>query len=468
VERAQQRVAQHLSRLQEAFLSRPSVGRAAELTGAAALAARPEAAGDAAEFLLMHAEDTTPMALTAARRVIGLEALHLEEVAEGPAGVDAMQGELRRLRAVIREGSRSPFAHLDLARVYSTLGQRERAERHLSIALALAPQHRLILRGAARYYVHAHDPQEAVRLLRRQAVTPNDPWLIAAEISAAMVANIAPKFVRRGRDLLESKAFTPLHTSELAASLATLELTDGKAKRGRKLFEQALERPTDNALAQAQWAAPQVRLDFDQVQLQNVPRNFEALGNERYKAGEFLEARSAFMAWFMDEPFASTPAVMAGYISHLLDPSPTQAIEVTQLGLTADPDEATLLNNMAFYLASADRLDDAETYLARLLDLPDVSDISVALNATTGLLAFRRGDMQQGARLYEAAIAAAAARREHDQEISAKLYYARELFRWRDPSAPARLTEAFEAANRLGEPGVILTARRVRADTYGT
>ena len=150
VERAQQRVAQHLSRLQEAFLSRPSVGRAAELTGAAALAARPEAAGDAAEFLLMHAEDTTPMALTAARRVIGLEALHLEEVAEGPAGVDAMQGELRRLRAVIREGSRSPFAHLDLARVYSTLGQRERAERHLSIALALAPQNRLILREIGR------------------------------------------------------------------------------------------------------------------------------------------------------------------------------------------------------------------------------------------------------------------------------------------------------------------------------
>lgn len=280
VERAQQQVVRHLDRLHDAFLARPSVGRAAELTGAAALAARPEVAGDAAEYLLMHAEETTPMALKAARRVIGLESMpRPEETAEGPAGVDAMQGELRRLRAVVKEGPRSPFAHLDLARVYSTLGQRERAERHLRIALALAPQHRLILRGAARYYVHAHEPQEAVRLLRRQAVTPNDPWLIAAEISAAMVAEIAPKFVRRGRDLLESKAFTPLHTSELAASLATLELTDGKAKRGRKLFEQALERPTDNALAQAQWAAPQVRLDLDQVRLQDVARNFEALGH---------------------------------------------------------------------------------------------------------------------------------------------------------------------------------------------
>ncbi|MBB5234317.1 hypothetical protein [Deinococcus budaensis] len=464
-EQVRARIAAHLDQLQVAFAARPSVGRAAELTSAAALAVRPEAAADAAEYLLMHAEDTTFTALSTARQVLGLNmALPSPGISSPPLGRDRLQEEVRRLKAVVRAFPRNPLAHVDLARMYAALGVLVKAERHLAVALSLAPQHRLTLRAAVRFHVHAHDPREAVRLLRQQPVTLQDPWLMAAEISAAMVAGLPPRSVRRAREVLENREFLPLHTSELAAALGTLELTDGKTKRGRKLFQQALERPTENAVAQVQWAAPHVRLEMDGAQLIDVPRNFEARGQESYEARNYVDARAAFVAWFQDEPFSSTPAIMAGYLSHLLDETPGQAIELTRLGLAATPEEQTLLNNMAFYLANDGQLDLAEHYLTRAQASAPDDELGLTLRATEGLIAFRRGDPARGAELYEDALRVARSLKNTEREVLARLYYARELARSRDPQAPGLLAGAYAAAVKLGESGAVLTARRVVAD----
>lgn len=464
-EQVSAQIASHLNQLRVAFAARPSIGRAAELTSAAALAARPQVAEDAAEYLLLHADDTTPTALSTARDVLGLqmEAPPLRLVTPS-LGMDRLQEEVRRLKAVVRAFPRSPLAHVDLARMYAALGVLAKAERHLTVALGLAPHHRLTLRAAVRFHLHAHDPREAVRLLRQQPLTLQDPWLMAAEISAAMVAGLPPRSVKRAREVLEHREFSPLHSSELAAALGTLDLTDGKTKRVRKLFQQALERPTENAVAQVQWAAPHVRLELKEAQLVDVPRNFEARGQDSYEARNYEDARAAFVSWLQDEPFSSTPAIMAGYLSHLLDETPGQAIELTKLGLTATPEEDTLLNNMAFYLADAGQLDRAERYLTRAQAVAPANELGLTLRATEGLIAFRRGDPVRGAALYEDALRAARALKNTEREVLARLYYARELTRTRDPQAPALLAEAYAAALKFGESGAVLTAQRVRAD----
>lgn len=114
-----------LLELQTAFAAHPSVGRAAELTGAATLLRQVDGAQDAAAFLLRHPHDTTPRVLQAARHILGqplaevrpLSPPNMDELAP-----DDMHSEVRRLRADLKAFDRSPMAHVDLARMYAALG----------------------------------------------------------------------------------------------------------------------------------------------------------------------------------------------------------------------------------------------------------------------------------------------------------------------------------------------------------
>jgi Tfp pilus assembly protein PilF len=456
-----------LLELQTAFATHPSVGRAAELTGAATLLRQVDGAQDAAAFLLRHPHDTTPRVLQAARHILGQPLAELRPLSPpnmDELAPDDMHSEVRRLRADLKAFDRSPMAHVDLARMYAALGATRKAERHLRVALGLAPHHRLVLRAAVRFYVHVQAPDEAVHLLRRQPRTLHDPWLMAAEISSAMVAGLVPRSIKRAREVLDRREFHPHHISELAAALGTLELQGAKPKKVRRLLQQALEQPTENALAQVQWAAPQVRLDLDERQWTDVPRNFEAAGWTNYEAQQFQAARAAYLAWFQDEPFSAEPAILAGYLSHLLDPTPSRAIDLTRMALAASPAEDLLLNNMAFYLAEAGQLDLAQQYLARTQPLPPDTELGLTLSATRGLIAFRRGNEKLGRALYEQAIAAARTRSLWEYETLATLYYSRELARIQDPSAPERLMRARLIAEKIAEPGLVLTAQRATAD----
>ena len=464
--RAQQAGVQRLVTLQREFGAKPSVGRAAELTGAAALMNRPDVAEEAAAYLLLHAEQTTPAALASARTLLALPAPG-EATLQAPqsTGLLTVQAEVRRLRPLLREFPHNPLMHLDLARAYAALGQAQRAERHLQVALALAPQHRFALRTAVRFHVHTHDPRAAVTLLRRSDRTPHDPWLIAAEISASMVAGVAPRFVRRARDLVENWDLDPLHISELAAALGTLELKDGgTSKRVRKMFRQALEQPTENAVAQVQWVAPQVQVPLDEQQLKSVPRNFEMRAWERYSLSRFEAARDAFECWLQDEPYAATPVIMAAYLAGALDPTPTRAIELTRLGLTAHPADEVMLNNMAYYLAIDDQLDDAETYLRRAQAATAPGNVWNGANlvATQGLLLFRRGQPDAGVHLYEAAAALARRSALPQRAVIAQLNLARELLRGGDERAPVMLLRALEEARACTSPDVDLAVAHLR------
>lgn len=66
------------------------------------------------------------------------------------------------------------------------------------------------------------------------------------------------------------------------------------------------------------------------------------------------------MAWLRDEFFSPRPAHMAAFLSGLLDPEPQVAISLTRLALGADPDDALRMNTLAFYLASAGQLPEAD------------------------------------------------------------------------------------------------------------
>jgi predicted permease len=139
---------------------------------------------------------------------------------------------------------------------------------------SLSPNSRFVLRSAARLYLHANEPDRAHNLLLKAESTPFDPWLIAAELAIAPIAKVGPEFAYEAGWVLNSENYAPIHVTELASSLATLELADGNRRKARKLFQRALQSPTENSIAQVDWAAKQVgdpsRVAFDDAVIENL------------------------------------------------------------------------------------------------------------------------------------------------------------------------------------------------------
>jgi hypothetical protein len=124
---------------------------------------------------------------------------------------------------------------LDLSLAYCVLGQGENARRAMTVALGLAPNHRMILRSAVRLLVHLKETDAAHVLIRRHPRTPTDPWLMATEISVAQILERPSLFAASGRRFAQEHAGQPAFVSELAGAVASAENSAGEHRRAHKL-----------------------------------------------------------------------------------------------------------------------------------------------------------------------------------------------------------------------------------------
>jgi hypothetical protein len=124
---------------------------------------------------------------------------------------------------------------------------------------------------------HFGDIEAAHDILRKNSATKYDPWLLASEIAFATVRNKTSNFMKTGGEMISSKNSSPFSISELASSISTVELLNGKRKKSRDLLESALISPNDNSLAQIEWINN--KEDFFELDIKRfkVDNNFEAL-----------------------------------------------------------------------------------------------------------------------------------------------------------------------------------------------
>lgn len=455
------------------------VGFAQDFLSAAVTLDRSVEAHDAAAFILEHQDVTTPHAVQLASRVLAS--------ASSPQlpSLEAMQAQMKNLaiqgvrnsRQRVRVMPRNAVAWVDLARHYTALGLPDRAEPAIRVALSLAPDARFALRAASRFYTHVEGAEQALVLLRRSDATRSDPWLQAAEIAVAQVAGREPKYLSVGRRTVLAQDLPFYHLSELAAAVGSVELVHGSEKKAKKLFGTALREPTENAVAQVDWAS-RVLLGGMGVQAQKLehPRAFEARAWGHYSASRWQEALSCCLAWLEDEPFSSRPAKFGSYVASVGLENFDLATGFTRLGLQTRPDDPMLLNNLAFELASADRAREAaqvlEKVTPRLIERSSLSpetrsSLPIVLAATAGLVAFRLGDRSQGTAGYETAVVLARAGQKPWYEASALLYLARELARVRDVGAVAALKRAEPLVKAFGTPSLGVLLGRVKASLLG-
>jgi Tfp pilus assembly protein PilF len=413
----------------------------------------PERAHDAAKFILDLGDQAPTSASALARAVLGLRTPEASGLVLQSR--ETQQAAIGRLKAKLREAPRNPALWVDLARAYTLRGQGDPAVRAIRTALALAPGNRFVLRSAARFFLHAKDAEQAHEILRAAETTRHDPWLLAAEIAVASVADRTPRFVKEGVRELAREAEAPLHTSELASALGTLELTAGQTRRARKLFRRALTLPTDNALAQAQWAGLVLTPEDFQT-----PRSFEARAQDLRVKGEWEHALAEASDWVHDEPFSRKAAAFASYLASVPLERYDDCIELAKFGLVATPREPILLNNLTFALASSGRLEEAERAFALIPSDAFDSNVGPTLFATRGLLFYRRGNLEQGRLNYERAIEEARKRGEKLLLAMAYLYHAREALLAGAPHA-AEIWKAAEAeAEKAYAPELSVLRRR--------
>jgi Tfp pilus assembly protein PilF len=380
----------------------PKLSFAADLVGSAVVLGASEEALEAARSLLA-ADLASPLLKAAARSLI--------EDAEGETGRGVLEPreaplaeEIGRLRRSNRRNLRNAIRWCELSRFYTIEGQERKAERAMRVARGLAPRERYVLRSAARLEIHQGRPDRAAALLRGPAAESGDPWLLAAGLGAAAVAEERSRLVRTGRQVLTSGAYSSFDTSELASALGTIEVREGNDRGARRLFRRALEDPTDNSIAQAEWAQAHAGGIVIPEQTLAQAASWEARALRAAQEGSRREALREAWAWHYDQPFASRPAELGSYHASVEYDFESGA-KIVEAALPANPREFLLLNNLAFCLASLDRPEEAARHLAavRVSEL-DTENRATYL-ATRGLIAYRQGNPEEGHALYERSIA---------------------------------------------------------------
>jgi tetratricopeptide (TPR) repeat protein len=130
--------------------------------------------------------------------------------------------------------------------------------------------------------------------------------------------------------------------------------------------------------------------------------------------------------------------------------------------LRSNPEDSGLLNNLAFAQAELGRLDQADDILDRAEKVAPSTPSRIALQATRGLVLFRRGYPDIGREHYVAAIGLARQCGQRRYETLARLFLAREEVRSNPDSASEAVGGALELAAKSKEADVLELARRLR------
>ena len=206
--------------------------------------------------------------------------------------------------------------------------------------------------------------------------------------------------MKRALKVVNSGDFAPRHLTELHGAIGTIKLVEGHVRHARRSFRSSLEGPTDNTVAQADWANrlyPSLGLS----ELPNgLPRSYEAncwraLGDMRWNDG-----MAECSMWLLDEPFSSRPACLGSYIGLGLVGDYAYAEIFARVGLNADPQNRTLRNNLTVALAMQGNLQEADYQFQQLKWSSGDGCPEYVYEATAGLLRFRKGDVAGGRALY--------------------------------------------------------------------
>ena len=400
---------------------------------------------EAANFIIENEQSASLLATTIARRALSPETplncgdFSFREPADG----------VRSLKKIVRNEMRNPLAWAELARLHAEVGYKRQAIQAMTVALGLSPNSRYILRSAARLFTHFEQPDRGHYFLHRSDRTRQDPWLMSAEIAVASLLGYKLRNIRKAKAMIEGNDFSPFDLNELSSAVGTVEMRAGNRRRAQKLFQRALQKPSDNTVAQAEWVSRNMSsFELDPRYLE-TPLSYEARAWDAFSTGSMQKATAECQEWLNDEPFSRRASILGSFTASV-EEDYRLSIEISERGLKANPYDPAILNNLIFSLASSNQLDVAEKWFRRL-DRSKNEDESnkICLVATHGLLLFRRAEIDAWRHAYHKAIELSAGVGRMDLKAAATIYLAREEFLANTGKAPGVLSEAEDLTKQV-------------------
>jgi len=358
---------------------------------------------EAALFILSNREKSTDNLIKFAEYIINPtnEVIEKKVTFDLTDGYDEIKKMIRETKNIINKYPPNPILYVELSRLYSILGNKEKAIKNMSIAVQLAPENRFVLRAASRAYTHFGLADYIHDIIKKSEVSKYDPWIISTEIALATILDRSSSYIKKGFQMIESGKHNPYSITELAASLGTLEFFHGNRKKTKKMLNKSLISPNDNSLAQVEWISNKGYNFLINPNDYKIKNKYEALTLDNYYNNNFDEALKNSIAWFCDMPFSKSPIMFSSHIAGSILDKNYVAINILSAGLESHPNDPQIINNLAYALALENKLDEAEEYLGKIVSSSNIDQTAnVCLSATKGLIAFRRGNQKKGRTLY--------------------------------------------------------------------
>jgi tetratricopeptide (TPR) repeat protein len=436
-----------------------TIWHAADLLSSAFVVGEVDPRASAVQYILNN-RDKAPLPLVRLAQSIAnpAEEQTVEEICL--VQEDEIYRGIHATRTRLRDEPRNAIQWVELSRLYTLLGDSRHATESMRVAATLGPDNRFVVRSAARLFLHERDPIKALRVIRNASGAKTDPWLLAAEISVSSAAKLPSLLAKTGQSRNDDDAVPPFARAELSSALATLELAHGKQRKARQLFRKALEAPNENSVAQVEWASQKLGgLEVTESALM-VPRSFEATARRHQINGEWASAIRQGTMWLSDQPFSKRAAIFTSYVSSLIEQY-SKSAKILRKSLKLNPGDFTLINNLAFALASDNKVNEA----AEVLNGTDYTQASgtgaITLAATQGLLLFRMGFPAKGREMYRLAVRKAQQLGNQSYTLRAHLYLAREEMLAQTPTARSVSEEALSAAIKSDSKDVLAVAEQV-------
>jgi len=227
--------------------------------------------------------------------------------------------------------------------------------------------------------------------------------LLAAEVSISGLAGKSPRFMSKAKVMLHERRVLPAQLSELAGTVGTLEAIDGTKRAAKNFFEQSLVDPTENAVAQAVWAANErVLPDFDADKFSHL-HPAEADAWQARSAMDWDKAIDACYRWADQELFSLTPCTMGSFIASMLERY-EDTVRFCTLGLMSNPKSYDMLNNLVVAKLFLGDLDAALLQMIALRHFERNPQQAAVWIATSGLALFCGGQLDEGRDAYRRSI----------------------------------------------------------------
>ena len=382
-----------------------SLPNAIELVQTAIVTNRQGIAKNAAEFIIKQKGKVSFSLLDKACLLVGHNIDKDKTCISDTFSLKQLYNRINTLKNATKLYPYNAIYWIDLALLYTNLGQMNKAEDCIVIANTIAPNNRFILRSANRFFFHKNDYDKALYYLRRSELIKEDPWIMAAEIASSSAINKTSGLIKRANQTIENKNFSPHSLSELSSAIGTIEYESGKIKTAKKYIRKSLESPSDNSLAQAFFLSNDLTgISEDLSEVEKSPCSYEADAFYNYQNGNWEEALNDCLYWFQDIPFSSWSTVLGSYIAAELLEDYSQSRDFSEMGLISNPDDYTLLNNLIFAELNLNNIEKAEELLLKIKINELKAEDKIGMFATIGLLSFRKNDIEKGREYYEKAI----------------------------------------------------------------